>query len=116
MVSLPRPLSERLEKRYKDQKQIDGFSSDFYIFGSHSPSNATTIRNYLNRYIRVAGVKKVTLHGFRHSHASMLIKMGVDDTLIAQRLGHTVPILRSTYAHVYSSSKDDMIAKLEKTM
>ena len=115
-INLPRPLSERLEKRYKDQKQIDGFSSDFYIFGSYSPSNATTVREWLNRYIQVAGVKKITLHGFRHSHASMLIKMGVDDSLIAKRLGHTVSVLRSTYAHIYSSSKDDMIAKLEKTM
>ena len=58
--------------------------------------------------------KRITPHGFRHSAATFLIQNRVDDTLIAERLGHTVNELRKTYAHVYKSMRNDMKNKLNE--
>lgn len=54
--------------------------------------------------------KKITLHSFRHSHASFLIKQGVEITAISKRLGHkNSQITLSTYAHFYNDKKDKII-------
>lgn len=39
---------------------------------------------------------------------SFLIKNKIDDSLIAEKLGHTVTELRKTYAHIYDSMRQDM--------
>mgnify|MGYP003275559590 CR=1 FL=1 len=42
-----------------------------------------------NNYILQAKVKKITTHGFRHSHASIMIQsVSCDILTIAARLGH----------------------------
>ena len=38
--------------------------------------------------IEKSGVKRIRLHDLRHSHASMLVDMGVAPLEIAERLGH----------------------------
>ena len=38
--------------------------------------------------IERSGVKRIRLHDLRHSHASMLVDMGVAPLEIAERLGH----------------------------
>ena len=42
----------------------------------------------MERGIKLSGVKKITVHCIRHSHASMLVQMGVSPIEIAKRLGH----------------------------
>ncbi|WP_407717635.1 tyrosine-type recombinase/integrase [Floccifex porci] len=65
-------------------------------------------------YISKSNIERITPHGFRHSAATFLIQNRVDDTLIAERLGHTVNELRKTYAHVYKSMRNDMKNKLNE--
>ena len=115
-IGLTDTLLKRLESKLEHDKQYDGFSYDWFIFGSYKPIARTTIARELDKYINISGVKRITPHGFRHSHASMLIKMRIDDSAIADRLGHTVNELRKTYAHVYESDKEDLISKLNKIL
>jgi hypothetical protein len=42
----------------------------------------------MERGIKLSGVKKITVHCTRHSHASMLVQMGFSPIEIAKRLGH----------------------------
>ncbi len=105
-------LIEILSNLFEHAKKIDGFNISFYVFGDIRPLSRSTLARHLDKYILLSGVKRITPHGFRHSHASLLIKEKVDDNLIAERLGHTVEELRRTYAHVYSSSRSDLINKL----
>ena len=74
----------------------------------------TGLARKLEMYINISGVKRITPHVFRHSHASFLIMNGIDDSLIAERLGHTVAELRKTYAHVYKSMRQNMKSILDK--
>ena len=59
--------------------------------------------------------KKITLHSFRHSHASFLIEQGVEITAISKRLGHkNSQITLSTYAHFYKTKDDKILDILNK--
>jgi len=47
---------------------------------------------------------------FRHFHASYLLSNPViSELLITERLGHSVEMLRSTYAHTYERSRKNLI-------
>ena len=114
-VYLPSQLSQILKDRKEDLLKYDGFSESWYILGdwSHLPSH--TLRNWLREDLaRCPDLKPITLHGFRHSHASALINAGMDDSLIADRLGHTVDVLHKTYAHIYEERKIAMADETEK--
>lgn len=54
----------------------------------------------MERGIELSGVKRITVHCLRHSHASMLVDMGVSPLAISRRLGHgKVMTTIETYCH-----------------
>lgn len=54
----------------------------------------------MERGIKLSGVKKITVHCTRYSHASMLVQMGFSPVEIAKRLGHgKVTTTIETYCH-----------------
>lgn len=112
-IDLQTYLHDMLKARYEVASKLDGFTSQYYVFGDINPLSRSTLARHLDRYIALAGVKRITPHGFRHSHASALIVAGVDDTLIAERLGHTVTELRKTYAHIYTKQRKDLKQTLD---
>ncbi len=47
------------------------------------------------------GLPALTLHGMRHTHASLLLEAGVSPKVVQERLGHsTITTTMDTYAHV----------------
>lgn len=65
--------------------------------------------------IEKSGVKRIRLHDLRHSHASMLVDMGVDPLEIAERLGHEkVETTLNTYSHLYPSTQSKLAGLLDK--
>jgi integrase len=64
----------------------------------------------IKRISETAGVPVIRIHDLRHSHASMLIDMGVDILEISRRLGHeSAKTTMDTYGHLYPN-KDLKIA------
>ncbi|OPZ65868.1 MAG: putative prophage phiRv2 integrase [Firmicutes bacterium ADurb.Bin506] len=64
-----------------------------------------------------SGVEKIRLHDLRHSHASLLIEMGVPILLISERLGHEdVETTLRTYGHLYPHRNDDTMKLLNDLM
>lgn len=113
-IDLPNSVNDMLQKRFEHEKNKDGFNMDYFVFSDVRPMSRSDLARKLDMYIRESGVKRITPHGFRHSHASFLIMNGVDDSLIAERLGHTVAELRKTYAHIYKSMRQDMKSLLDE--
>ena len=69
---------------------------------------------WLKRGAQRAGVKLITLHSLRHSHASLLINMGTPIKQISERLGHdNVKTTLTVYAHMYKERETEMITMLE---
>lgn len=112
-VDLFSGLLEMMEEKYDQDKDMPGFNPDYYVFGDIEPLKYPAMALRFRRLKDRIDCKPITLHGFRHSHASYLIEQGIDDTLIAQRLGMTVNVLRKTYAHVYHTQRNKMKKLLE---
>lgn len=60
----------------------------------------------MDRGIEASGVKRITVHCLRHSHASMLVNMGFNPMEISKRLGHgSVTTTIETYCHASMDSQ-----------
>ena len=72
----------------------------------------------MERGIKLSGVKKITVHGTRHSHASILVQMGFSPVEIAKRLGHgRVTTTIETYCHQSMDAQvriADRLGKVER--
>lgn len=100
-VALPEIMSQQMANylQYKSQNNIP----DNFLFGGDKPLSEMTYQRYFNRYIEIAGVKKIRIHDLRHSHASMLIHLNVPITVVSKRLGHSsIDMTLKKYAHCYS--------------
>ena len=91
-------------------QKYEGFNDDWYIFGGIKPLAPTTIGRKKDRYSALAGVKKIRIHDFRHSHAFLLLSFGVPITVISQRLGHSdINMTLNTYSHLMPRDEDKAI-------
>ncbi|MEA5061534.1 MAG: site-specific integrase [Erysipelotrichaceae bacterium] len=61
----------------------------------------STINDRLAKRCKEAGIPQITLHGLRHTHASMLLFGGVSIASVAKRLGHsTMTTTEKVYLHI----------------
>jgi integrase len=68
----------------------------------------------LDYLAETAGVKRIRVHDLRHSHVSLLIKLGYRTHEIADRIGDTPEVVDRTYAHLYPSTSLDIARELDK--
>jgi integrase len=69
--------------------------------------------NEFKRVTKLAGLDPIRIHDLRHSHASMLIDMGVPITEISKRLGHKDPsVTLRTYSHMYKNKGRNIADKI----
>ena len=79
---------------------VRNFPSDQPIFVKAAIFNST-INNLLARRCVRAGVPVITVHGLRHTHASLLLFGGVSIASVAKRLGHSsMNTTEKTYLHI----------------
>ena len=72
------------------------------------------VRYFLIKHAKLAGVKAIRVHDLRHSHASLLISLGVNILAIAKRLGHKdATQILETYGHLYPDFQAEIVDKLE---
>ncbi len=67
----------------------------------------------MERGCKETGVKKIRIHDLRHSHISLLIEMGFSAVAIADRVGHESIDITYRYAHLFPSTQDAMVEKLD---
>ncbi|GJM54725.1 site-specific integrase [Granulimonas faecalis] len=61
----------------------------------------STANNVLARHCRRVGVPVISVHGLRHTHASLLLYAGVSIASVSKRLGHaSMNTTQDTYLHV----------------
>lgn len=76
----------------------------------------STLNAILERHCKHAGIPTISIHGLRHTHASLLLFAGVSIASVARRLGHaSMTTTQKTYLHIIQEleSKDvDIIMRL----
>ena len=61
----------------------------------------STVNNYLSRYCQEANIPIISIHGLRHTHASLLLFAGLSVASVAKRLGHSnMTTTQKTYLHI----------------
>ncbi|MDM8109629.1 site-specific integrase [Phascolarctobacterium faecium] len=61
----------------------------------------STVNDILERHCRKANLPVISVHGLRHTHASLLLFAGVSIASVARRLGHaSMTTTQKTYLHI----------------
>lgn len=61
----------------------------------------STVNDILERHCKAVGVPIISIHGLRHTHASLLLFAGVSIASVARRLGHaSMTTTQKTYLHI----------------
>ncbi len=113
-IDLDDKLIELLKEYRKSEEKIINFNDNMNIFGNVSYMCPTTISRHLDKCIEKANIKRITLHGFRHSHVSLLAYLGLDFKDIAERIGDTIEVVENTYYHMFPSKKSKVVNALNK--
>lgn len=114
IVDLDDNLIKLLKEHKDNEKQLYGFNDSMFVFGNVKPLSPTTFKRYLYKYTELANVKRITPHGFRHSHVSLLINLGCDSRDVANRIGDTVQMVEKTYYHMFPMKKTHVINVLNQ--
>lgn len=81
------------------------------------PYTKIFLNHEMLRGCKKSGVKKIRVHNLRHSHASLLIDMGCQPLLIADRLGHEkIQTTLNTYSHLYPNKQAEIALQLENVI
>lgn len=79
------------------------------------PIGAKAIQSKMKRHMLKVDVPVIRVHDLRHSHAALLIHMGVQPIAISQRLGHeNITTTMNTYGHLYPNTQRDITDKLDE--
>lgn len=114
-IQIPLPLIKILDEHKKRQILLGNWSSDHRVLGEERCLRDTTIQKRNNLYATLAGVKRIRIHDFRHSHASLLANMGINIQEVARRLGHAkIEMTWNTYSHLYPREEERAIAVLNQ--
>ena len=85
-----------------------------FIFGNNRPLGKTNIERYKNKICEISNLPQIRIHDFRHSHASLLISMGINPLFIFERLGHKdVSTTLDTYSHLFPTNQKEIVMKLD---
>ena len=94
-------------------KNNNDFQENYYVFGGKNPLSPTTIERRKNYYCNISGVKKIRLHDFRHSHASILLSNNVPISVISERLGHSdISTTMNVYIHLIPRDEEKVLTAI----
>lgn len=110
---------ECLMKLVSIYEQMNGYTTEWYLFGGPIPLTKNMIQrklayyyNKLKKLYPNKNINSLTHHEFgRHSHASFLLNVGCDRDdiyfIIAERLRDTPEVIKNTYAELYNDLNND---------
>lgn len=95
---------------------IKGLDEEKPIFINKKIYNST-INDTLKRHCINAEIPVITIHGLRHTHASILLYAGVSIASVAHRLGHaSMSTTQKTYLHIIQELENTDIDKIMRTL
>lgn len=105
------------KKLYKDLINLKNIykntKKDYFIFGGSKPLAPTSINRVKKKASEKANLRQITIHQFRHSHATLLYKHNIPLKAIKDRLGHSnINTTTSIYVHLDNKQKKKVQRKL----
>lgn len=119
-------ITDKTVQRLKNWKQIQYSASNTIsindrrlLFPNHNGTYARhgVFYNRLRNHFEKAGLPNIGLHGFRHTHATLLLNSGADYKEIQDRLGHSsISITMDTYSHLSQNKAIETAELFRKTI
>lgn len=104
ILPLPEHILKALEQQKARYSTFTNYDTNWFVFGGITPFKDTNISNRNIMYSKLANLRTIRLHDFRHSCASLLINQNMPITLVSRYLGHSkVSVTLDTYSHMYKS-------------
>ena len=94
-----------LLKQYKKRQQVQSWQlgrSEGIVFTPFTTkyAYACLLRKRLQNHFKAAGVPDISFHGFRHTHATIMLYAGIEAKDLQYRLGHSnISMTLNTYVH-----------------
>jgi len=94
-----------LLKQYKKRQQVQSWQlgrSESIVFTPFTTkyAYACLLRKRLQSHFKAAGVPDISFHGFRHTHATIMLYAGIEAKDLQYRLGHSnISMTLNTYVH-----------------
>ena len=108
------------------------YSENSFVFISYQtaePITDSALLYMLRRVLEAAGlvtiveedgkekvIPKCTLHGLRHTHATILLNSGQNVKVIAERLGNTPAMIYEIYGHVLKELEQESVAVFSNSL
>lgn len=87
------------------------------IFVGESKIYNSTVNDVLTRHCRACGISEISIHGLRHTHASLLLFAGVSIASVARRLGHaSMTTTQKTYLHIIQELENKDVDLVMRTL
>ena len=92
-------------KQYKKRQQLQSWKlgrSESIVFTPFTTkyAYACLLRKRLQSHFKAAGVPDISFHGFRHTHATIMLYAGIEAKDLQYRLGHSnISMTLNTYVH-----------------
>jgi integrase len=114
-ISLPTHIVTELRAHWRAQQEqrlalgLGRAADDGLVFANHDGAflSPDAVSHAWMRQMDSIGMSDVTLHSLRHTHASVLIRSGVDIITVSRRLGHGSPkVTLEVYGHLVVGADD----------
>ena len=109
-------------KKYQRKQTQEAWKlgrSETVVFSDfiHEYPNNRTLQTRLRTHFKRAGVNNIGFHGFRHTHASLLLNSGIPYKELQHRLGHsTLSMTMDTYSHLSKENAKKATSFYEKAL
>ena len=102
---------EHLKYWKKAQSQIGECKFVFSI--ADSPLVKSTLKRVLKTHSDYAKIKSIRVHDLRHSHASFMLSLGMNDLEMQNRLGHAdIKTTLGTYSHLRPNAMKEVATRM----
>lgn len=109
-LPVPERVMSDLQELYLREKKQYGFNQKWFVFGDKEPLGDGILRHTKNKFCDLSGVKRIRIHDFRHSCASVLINNGASIMIVAKYLGHAkIDETLNTYSHLFKNKMDEIV-------
>jgi integrase len=82
-----------------------------------NPIQPDSVTKMFARIVARAGIKPVSFHALRHTHATDLLRAGVHPKVASERLGHaSIAITMDTYSHAIPSLQEDAAQRIDTAL
>jgi integrase len=78
-----------------------------------SPMDPRAVNEHFSECVKKSKLPKIRFHDLRHTHATIMLKLGEHPKVVSERLGHKdVNITLNTYSHVLPDMQEDAAKRL----